>query len=79
MTLSALTNLADFYSVHGSEAAMNDTDSANVLHSKSGMTKQPATLPSHFCCAKDERALRAREGSLDSLSLHHATPLGRLA
>lgn len=64
---------------HDSNAVMNGTVSANVIHLKSGMTKQPATLPSHFCCAKDERELRAREGSLDSLSLHHATPLRRLA
>ena len=69
----------DFDVRHDSDAVMNGTVSANVIHLKSGMTKQPATLPSHFCYAKDERDLRARDGSLDSLPLHHATPLRRLA
>ncbi|MBE5187174.1 hypothetical protein HJ053_00035 [Vibrio parahaemolyticus] len=52
---------------HGSFTAMNGTIGAKVIHLKSEMTKQPAALPLHFCCAKDERDLRAREDSLDSL------------
>lgn len=44
------------------------TIGAKVVHLKSETTKQPATLPLHFCSAKDERELRAREVSLDSLS-----------
>ncbi len=51
----------------GSFTAKNGTIGAKVIHFKSEMTKQPAALPSHFCCAKDERELRAREDSLDSL------------
>lgn len=49
---------------HGSFTAMNGTIGAKVIHFESEMTKQPAALPSHFCCAKDERELRARDGSL---------------
>lgn len=60
---------------HGSFTAMNGTIGAEVIHLKSEMTKQPAALPSHFCCAKDERELRAREDSLDSLETWpHARP-----
>ncbi|MEH0740598.1 hypothetical protein H4F05_03650 [Vibrio cholerae] len=60
---------------HGSFTAMNGTIGAKVIHLKSEMTKQPAALPSHFCCAKDERELRAREDSLDSLETWpHARP-----
>lgn len=51
----------------GNFTAKNGTIGAKVIHLKSEMTKQPAALPSHFCCAKDERELRARDGSLDSL------------
>ncbi len=43
-----------------------------VVHFENVTTWQPATLPSHFCSAKDARKLRAREGSLDSLT----RPLG---
>ncbi|EHY8549376.1 TPA: hypothetical protein ACMDXH_001028 [Vibrio parahaemolyticus] len=60
---------------HGSFTAMNGTIGAKVIHFKSEMTKQPAALPSHFCYAKDERELRAREDSLDSLETWpHARP-----
>ncbi|EKM3680047.1 hypothetical protein PUS40_002753 [Vibrio alginolyticus] len=60
---------------HGSFTAMNGTIGAKVIHLKSEVTKQPAALPSHFCCAKDERELRAREDSLDSLETWpHARP-----
>lgn len=53
---------------HGSFTAMNGTIGAKVIHLKSEMTKQqPAALPSHFLFQKDERELRARDGSLDSL------------
>ncbi|MBE4480550.1 hypothetical protein CGK39_23855 [Vibrio parahaemolyticus] len=59
----------------GSFTAKNGTIGAKVIHLKSEMTKQPAALPSHFCCAKDERELRAREDSLDSLETWpHARP-----
>ncbi len=64
---------------HGSDAAIIGTVSANVIHLKSVMTKQPAALPSHFCFAKDERELRARDGSLDSQYFGHAALLRRLA
>lgn len=52
---------------YGSFTAMNGTIGAKVIHLKSEMTKQPAALPSHFLFQKDERELRARDGSLDSL------------
>jgi len=65
--------------VHDSDAVMNGTVSATAIHLKSVMTKQPAALPSHFCFAKDERELRARDGSLDSLAFGHHLPLWRLA
>lgn len=52
---------------HGSFTAKNGTIGAKVIHLKSEMTKQPAALPSHFLFQKDERELRARDGSLDSL------------
>ncbi len=39
-----------------------------VVHFENVTTWQPVTLPSHFCSAKDARKLRAREGSLDSLT-----------
>ncbi|NOH82549.1 hypothetical protein F0249_01915 [Vibrio sp. 03-59-1] len=52
----------------GSKTAINGTFSAKAVHLKSGMLQQPATLPSHFCYAKDARELRAREVSLDSLN-----------
>ncbi|OOI07471.1 hypothetical protein BIW16_02130 [Vibrio sp. OULL4] len=52
---------------HGSFTAMNGTVGAKVIHFKSEMTKQPAALPSHFLFQKDERELRARDVSLDSL------------
>lgn len=52
---------------HGSSTAKNGTIGAKVIHLKSEMTKQPAALPSHFLFQKDERELRARDGSLDSL------------
>ncbi|MEZ8103336.1 hypothetical protein [Vibrio bivalvicida] len=52
---------------HGSFTAMNGTIGTKVIHFKSEMTKQPAALPSHFLFQKDERELRARDGSLDSL------------
>ncbi len=52
---------------HGSFTPMNGTIGAKVIHLKSEMTKQPAALPSHFLFQKDERELRARDGSLDSL------------
>ena len=75
-----MASLAVNIDKNGSQTAMNGTESANVIpYLKNGMTEQPATLPSHFCYAKDERDLRARDGSLDSLPLHHATPLRRLA
>ncbi|EJA7359019.1 hypothetical protein MWW42_002230 [Vibrio alginolyticus] len=51
----------------GSFTAKNGTIDAKVIHLKSEMTKQPAALPSHFLFQKDERELRARDGSLDSL------------
>ncbi|MBT0045509.1 hypothetical protein [Vibrio alginolyticus] len=51
----------------GSFTAKNGTNGAKVIHLKSEMTKQPAALPSHFLFQKDERELRARDGSLDSL------------
>ena len=68
MMLSSLTHQTIIYVFHGSDAAMNGTESANVIpYLKNGMTEQPATLPSHFFCEKDERELRARDVSLDSL------------
>ena len=61
MMLSSLTHQTIIYVFHGSDAAMNGTESANVIpYLKNGMTEQPAALPSHFCYAKDERDLRAR-------------------
>ncbi len=51
----------------GSITAINGTFSAKAVQLKSGTPQQPATLPSHFCCAKDARELRAREVSLNSL------------
>ena len=51
----------------GSFTAKNGTIGAKVIHLKSEMTKQPAALPSHFLFQKDERELRARDVSLDSL------------
>lgn len=54
--------------IHGSFTAIVGTKSAQViLHLQNGMIEQPATLPSHFFCEKDERELRARDVSLDSL------------
>ncbi len=76
--MSPLTNEADLVMSHGSDAAMNGTFSANVIHLKSVMTKQPAALPSHFCYAKDERELRARGEPLDSIDLDDHLPLWRL-
>ncbi|GAJ73990.1 hypothetical protein JCM18904_4942 [Vibrio sp. JCM 18904] len=59
----------------GSFTAKNGTIGAKVIHLKSEMTKQPAALPSHFLFQKDERELRARDGSLDSLETWpHARP-----
>lgn len=47
--------------------AIVGTESAHVIfHLKNEMTEQPATLSSHFFYEKDERELRARDGSLDS-------------
>ncbi|GBK97427.1 hypothetical protein VH1709_contig00008-0272 [Vibrio harveyi] len=64
-----------FTAMNGTNSAMNGTIGAKVIHFESEMTKQPAALPSHFCCAKDERELRAREDSLDSLeTCPHARP-----
>ncbi|MBS9932668.1 hypothetical protein J4H54_07920 [Vibrio alginolyticus] len=60
---------------HGSFTAMNGAIGTKVIHFKSEMTKQPAALPSHFLFQKDERELRAREDSLDSLETWpHARP-----
>lgn len=78
MMLNTLTHQTIIYVFHGSDAAINSTFSANVIPCfKSGMTEQPAALPSHFCYAKNERELRAREGSLDSHAFHGAAPLRR--
>ncbi len=70
---SGVTNGSSVVS-HGSNTAMNGTESAKGVQLKNGTLQQPATLASHFCFAKDERKLRAREASLDSLN---AWPLGR--
>ncbi|OMO23352.1 hypothetical protein BH582_24015 [Vibrio sp. 10N.222.47.A9] len=59
---------------HGNTVAKFGTKRANTDHLKSGSVQQPVALPSHFCFAKDERELRAREVSLDSLC---TCPLGR--
>ncbi|EGU9026662.1 hypothetical protein GA076_00030 [Vibrio parahaemolyticus] len=63
----ALTTIGICVVSHGSFTAMNGTVGAKVIHFKSEMTKQPAALPSHFLFQKDERELRARDVSLDSL------------
>jgi hypothetical protein len=61
--------MTDTFDVNdGSKTAINGTFSAKAVHLKSGTLQQPATLPSHFCCAKDARELRAREVSLNSLN-----------
>lgn len=64
---SGVTNGSSVVS-HGSNTAMNGTESAKGVQLKNGTLQQPATLTSHFCFAKDERKLRAREASLDSLN-----------
>lgn len=57
-----------------SSYAQVGTYRANAVHLQSVTAKKPATLPSHFCFAKDERELGAREVSLDS---HPCPPLRR--
>jgi hypothetical protein len=63
-----MASLAIQIDKNGSQTAMIGTESARVIpYFENGMTEQPAALSSHFCYAKDERELRARDGSLDSL------------
>lgn len=59
---------------HGNTVAKFGTSRAKVAHLKRVTRQQPDALPSHFCFAKDERELRAREISLDSRC---TCPLGR--
>ncbi|PTP18323.1 hypothetical protein CWO07_25090 [Vibrio splendidus] len=59
---------------HGNTVAKFGTSRAKVARLESVTRQQPDALPSHFCFAKDERELRAREVSLDSRC---TCPLGR--
>jgi hypothetical protein len=63
-----IERVVTFVGNHGSFTAMNGTIGAQTVHLQSGSVRQPATLPSHFCYAKDARELRTREVSLDSLN-----------
>jgi len=63
-----MASLAVQIDKNGSQTAIIGTESARVIpYFENGMTEQPAALSSHFCDAKDERELRARDRSLDSL------------